>query len=210
MQIKEYEFGHLKCCLINLRDLEKNHPIFYPEMWLDDKDFNQFNSFKSEKRKLEFSAVRFLLCHLEIETNFYYEGHAPKLNNGSFISVSHAADYVVVGISSEYPIGVDIEKISDKASVVYQKFVNAREKLLFPQSDFKSTTLLWSLKETVYKIMGIEGLQFSEQIVVNLIGERSYKATVLTSRGIFEVPLDYQIFDDYVLTFNSGDVQRQK
>ena len=53
------------------------------------------------------------------------------------------------------------------------------------------------------------GLLFSEDICVFQDAVGQFVARVYAETGIFEVPLGHQLIEQYVLTFNAGDVQKQ-
>ena len=73
--------------------------------------------FKSDKRRLEFIAVR-LLLHTLVETDAtigYKDSGEPYLDDGSYyISITHTREYVGIILNPMYRVGIDVERISDK------------------------------------------------------------------------------------------------
>ena len=73
--------------------------------------------FKSDKRRLEFIAVR-LLLHTLVETDAtigYKDNGEPYLDDGSYyISITHTREYVGIILNPMYRVGIDVERISDK------------------------------------------------------------------------------------------------
>jgi 4'-phosphopantetheinyl transferase EntD len=210
MNVQEIKFDALRVYHLDLRETQFSSDLSVSNNWLTDEELLVFQAMGSQKRKFEFLAVRFILAQLNYSGCLYYENKVPKLQNGPFISISHSGDWVVVALCSRHPVGVDIERIQEKISRVYHKFVHPEESLCFDSKDLYLSTLLWSFKESVYKLMQIEGLSFSEQICVKTEPSQNFKAHIFTTRGNFEVPLGHHKLGDYVLTFNTADVQKTK
>jgi phosphopantetheinyl transferase (holo-ACP synthase) len=115
---------------------------------------------------------------------------------------------VGVALCETHRIGMDLELVQDKVARVYEKFIHDDERELFPKTDLNQITLLWSFKETIFKLMRQPGLLFSEDICVSQSPDGTYVAHISHEQGKFKVPLAHHYLDEYVLTFNSGDVQK--
>lgn len=209
MEIIEHGAGSTTIYALNIKDELTLNEESYAMEWCSIEDFEVWKALVNIKKRREFLAVRFLLWRIGLSDSVFYDQRIPKLRSGQYVSISHAGDWVVIAVNPKHVIGVDIELIQDKAARVYNRFSHPNEKDFFPVEDIKACTLLWSFKETIYKLMRIDGLNFKEQIRVRKDAENKFKAEILTERVIFEVPLDYKIIGNYVLTFNLGDVQRQ-
>ena len=121
-------------------------------------------NYTSEKRKKEHLISRLMLNKLcENGTIIYNEFGAPELDNGKHISISHSNELVTV-IISDKKSGIDIEKISEKALRIASKFVS--EKNLIKLNKEKAT-LIWCLKEAIYKWHQKGGVDFIKDIIVN-------------------------------------------
>jgi 4'-phosphopantetheinyl transferase EntD len=210
MKIIEHRAGSTSIYALNIKDELIFNEESYAREWCSLDDFETYKAIVNSRKRREFLAVRFLLWRIGLSSAIFYDQRIPKLRCGQYVSISHSGDWVVVAVNPEHVVGVDVELIQDKASGVYHRFSHVKEKEYFPKEDFTASTLLWSFKETIYKLMWIEGLNFKEQIRVKKDAEDKFKAEILTEHIIFEVLLDYKIVGDYVLTFNLGDVQRQQ
>jgi len=135
------------------------------EMYLE-----EINSFSSNHRKVEYTAVRVLLFNLlkEEKTISYHSGEKPYLPDGSFhISISHTKGYVAVIISPEYEVGIDIEKYGDKVNKVAHKYIRPDEDNYDnPEEITVKRLLLWCAKETMFKCIGQSGVDFREHLKV--------------------------------------------
>lgn len=106
------------------------------------------------KKRWERIMIRQLLCQILPNTIIQYEanGNPYLLDSDKKISISHSYPYAVLAISDE-PIGVDLEKISDKILRVKEKFLHEEEKKWIGEEfSPEILTAIWSMKEALYKV----------------------------------------------------------
>jgi len=104
--------------------------------------------FNTERRKKEWIASRLLLNEINPNYSISYNAFgAPELSNGRFISISHSKGLVAI-IISQQQVGIDIEKISEKAIKVSSKFVSTNN---LKALTAEKATLIWCCKEAVFK-----------------------------------------------------------
>ena len=95
----------------------------------------------------------------------------PFLHNEQYhFSISHSGDYAATIVSRDKRVGIDVENRTPAVMKVLHKFLNDQEKI-FVKTDpsitpYLQETLLWSVKETVFKWHGNGGVDFSEHILV--------------------------------------------
>ena len=124
-------------------------------------------TFKSDKRKREWVAVRVLLrqvCGQPVSI-FYKDNGKPYLKPSiAEFSVSHTKS--VVGIAlSQRRVGIDVEQIGPRPLLLKSQFVHCEE--FDPMSvGFAElmATFMWSAKESVYKLLGIPGVELKADI----------------------------------------------
>ena len=125
--------------------------------------------FKSEVRQKEWLAVR-ILCHSLLSEPFeiqYQESGKPYLKGTNLhISISHTKGYAALALSKT-PIGIDIETWSSKAMKLKSKFLQESEMQLYltnkPEDD---AVVLWSAKESVYKIQEHQSPNLKDDILI--------------------------------------------
>ena len=104
--------------------------------------------FKTEKRIKEFLSCRLLVHELRPQMLINYNKYgAPEANTNDFVSISHSKNMSAV-ILSKNKVGLDIEKISQKALNLSSKFMS--KDIHAPVSTAKAT-LIWCCKEAIYK-----------------------------------------------------------
>lgn len=98
-------------------------------------------------------------------------------------SISHCGNYAAAIVSCQQRVGIDIEIPTVKVLRILHKFLHPEElklfnlktqefltrepDLAFPASDPYLSTLLWSVKETMFKWWGLGDVDFSEMLRVN-------------------------------------------
>jgi 4'-phosphopantetheinyl transferase EntD len=179
-----------------------------------------FTEKMTEKRKCEWLTVRTLLKTLSGEEKeiAYQPSGKPYLSDHSYhVSISHTnykgtvggnslLGYVAMVLNEEKKVAIDIEMISPRVLKIKNRFL-AKEETQSISEDNEIIHLLlhWSAKESVFKILDTENVDYQSQIQVSpfepVIGEwRSFEVyeTRTEKRQVFQV--HYFVHDDYVLT----------
>ena len=121
------------------------------------------SNYTSEKRKKEHLISRLMVNKIcKNGAIIYNEFGAPELDNAKHLSISHSNELVTIIISNK-KTGLDIEKISEKALRTASKFV--ADKNLINLNKEKAT-LIWCIKEAVYKWHQKGGIDFIKDIII--------------------------------------------
>lgn len=163
-----------------------------------------------EKRTLEKEGIKHLLGQLNVNyTNLRYNhNNKPFLQNDyRHLSISHSHNYLAIIINTKHQTGIDIELIRPKILNIKHKFCNQNE-LNYANNNIEMLTCIWSAKETVYKINGVKGVSFSEQIKVNpfSINQPTILASVLLNNNWLTFNLALQKIENYYLTYLLNEI----
>ncbi len=94
----------------------------------------------------------------------------PGAPAGAVVSLSHSGEWAAALLGTDGRAGVDVEMVRDKAQRIAAKFLSATELAAAqaaPAAVAKAHfTLLWSAKETLYKLAARRGLSFKEQLLL--------------------------------------------
>lgn len=158
-----------------------------------DKRFLFGNSFKSEKRNVEFALSRFLLDYVlknvyNIE-NFEIElkKNKPVLkNNEVHFSISHSNEIIMIGFDN-FPLGLDVEFMKEKN---LEKFSKYFKKEFLTYNSFYD---FWTKYEAEFK------LQNKAKFFKTLIFEKDYTLSLASNNEIKKVEF-------YKLIKNNGDI----
>jgi 4'-phosphopantetheinyl transferase len=127
-----------------------------------------FKKIKLEKRKREWLVARILLKIVAPTAELYFAPTGkPMLRDGRWISISHCGELAGLVIC-EHPVGLDIQGTDEKLEKIAGKFCNTREleKIKGEKYYLEYLTIIWSVKEAVFKFFG-EHVQFNEDIIVH-------------------------------------------
>ena len=130
----------------------------------------RFNGMKSELHQRAFLSVRKLL-QLKGYTDFdleYDQFGKPHLKDSKHISISHSHEYATIIISDEIT-GIDIELQREIIIKIAPKF--AEKELEFLDNDnqeyIRKLTVIWGVKESIFKIINEVGISFKDHIHVH-------------------------------------------
>ena len=156
---------------------------------------------KNSKKALEFLCSRLLLrlCKLDPNDLSYNEFGAPILKSGKFISISHCKNYVTLLLSNQ-SCGVDIETKRKQILNIKHKFLNPTDINNISVENISDITLIWTLKEAIYKLCQYPGIDFKDQILVSTIDIKNNLANahVDFDGSITNLICKFQINKEYI------------
>jgi phosphopantetheinyl transferase len=171
---------------------------------------NRIESFKSDSRKAEVITTHFLL---EKATGSKHIVHYDAFNkpylkgNPLSLSISHSSHYAAVFLSVT-SCGVDVETISSRASKIAHKFVHDSERLLISgYTENQADTIIWSVKEAVYKISGQPDFKSSILIRSDIRPDKEMlHVDIINRNNTQKIKVFYRIFEDQVIAWTHEDI----
>lgn len=132
-------------------------------------------------KRLQHFAGRYLLRFLF--PNFPYDAikiastNKPFLENEAFhFSISHCKDFAAAIVSTKNRVGIDVEEIDKRVLTIVPKFLSEIERADFElltfnneqllQEQLKKATLLWSIKESLFKWYGLGKVDFKTMLKI--------------------------------------------
>jgi 4'-phosphopantetheinyl transferase len=136
---------------------------------LNDSNRIRLDGMKSEMHQRAFLSVRKLLQesgHTDLDL-YYDEFGKPHLNGEKHISITHSHNFSAIIISDE-TVGIDIELQRDKITRIADKFCDSEFQFLDLDSDeyIPKLTIIWGVKEAIFKIRNEKGISFKNHISV--------------------------------------------
>ena len=128
-------------------------------------------------------------------------------NENCHFSISHSGDYAAVIISETTNVGIDIEKPDEKIENIKNKFSTIQELKLFAANSIDvidSLTMIWSIKEALYKWYGTGMIDFKKHLCIEKIQYNDdFITTECTLRKDLEISVSAvtKMIDGYVLTY---------
>ena len=182
---------------------ENNATILIWELTESIQELEKISSFSntshlhSEKRKKEFICSRLLLKEYNSDLQISYtENGSPILSNEEFISISHSANLIVITVSKKN-IGVDVQEITEKPKKLFSKFGNSHHTNLSKEK----CTLIWSIKESVFKYHKIGNVDFRKDIYIPSFMEKENGKLEITFKNKVTLSAFYKRINNYYLSY---------
>jgi phosphopantetheinyl transferase len=155
--------------------ISEDFDTLFREVRLKDSSLARLEGMKSESHQKGFLAVRMILQHLEY-TDFdllYDQFGKPHLKpQGCSIkdlelSISHSHDFSAIVIS-EQKVGLDLEQLKNKILKIAPRFMDISHlENLSTEEKIKKATVIWGIKESIFKLKNEVGISFSDHISEN-------------------------------------------
>jgi 4'-phosphopantetheinyl transferase len=151
--------------------ITESYQELFGEVQLNEKSLQRLNNMKSELHQRGFLSVRKLLQEAGYnDFDLHYdESGKPHLKDDKFISITHSFHFSAI-IISDQKAGIDIEMQREKIIRIADKFVDYEFHFLETekiQEYVRKLTVIWGIKESIFKIRNEKGISFKDHIQVN-------------------------------------------
>lgn len=173
---------------------------------------DQIQHISNSAKRCEKLAVRVLLKQLikEEKKIAYLPTGKPYIENSAYkISISHTIGYATVAIHPIIEIGIDIERINDRVLRIQHRFMNIKEREAIDKRDEPVVSLLhWSAKETAYKLICKEGIDFAKEFIVEPfdLNSKTLYLNEFHTQEKKQFAIDFNITDQYILTVGTENI----
>lgn len=133
--------------------------------YLMEKELQELDLIANERRKIEYHSIRILKNRFFRETPIEYLPNGKPYLSGSnhTIGISHSKNFAVFAFSKVL-FGCDIEEKDPRLFTVEDRFTGPSEtSRLEPYSSIDRLCMLWTSKESIFKLLGVMGIQWKEQ-----------------------------------------------
>ncbi len=170
----------------------------------------QLEARQHPKRRVEYLATRLLIQEMYPEASTqitYLLNGRPVLPDGmGFISLSHTAGYAAAIVHPSQAVAIDIEQQGPKAARLSERFVREDERQYIAATQQEQvSTLVWSAKESLFKIAQKQDIDFKEHLHLHLQASLSksgsMQASVHKDLCVRDYRVFYQLEPAYVLTY---------
>ncbi len=126
------------------------------------------------------------------------------------ISITHAADKAGIYISKNKQIGIDLELVDARILRVSPKFMNEKElEFAGNPNQVAEMTLIWSAKESLYKLYNKKELDFKNHLVIEPFNsvqtEKFFIGNILKDYIHRKQKIHFKFYEQVVLTYTSED-----
>ena len=147
---------------------------------LKDVSLARLESMKAEGHQKGFLSVRRLLMEAGYtDFDLYYDEFGkPHLKDDRHISISHSHDFSVI-VVSDVNIGADLEILKEKTLKLAPRYMDVSHLENLSQEDkLIKATVVWGIKEAVFKVKNVIGISFKDHIFENDFNLSEKKCTV--------------------------------
>lgn len=188
---------------IYLWKIEEDFNTLFRKVQLKDISLARLEGMKSESHQNGFLAVRMLLQHLQYsDFDLYYDDFGkPHLKDGKQISISHSQDFSAI-LVSDATMGLDLEILKDKIVTIAPRFMNLKHlQNLEQENKIKKATVIWGVKESIFKIKNEKGISFPKHIFENQFDLEDQKGLAILKFNdlIEEYCFQFEFVDNYAL-----------
>ena len=191
--------------------IEETFEDLFDEVVLNDINLVRLNTMKSEQHQRGFLSVRKLLQeagYSDLDLDYSPEGK-PYLKPNAIhiepveISISHSHEFSSIIISDQL-VGIDLEIQKNKALKIASRFMDVSHLENLSESDkIKKATVVWGIKETIFKIKNEKGISFPNHIFESEFSLSDQKATAqLRFDNLIEnFNIHFEEIEDYILVY---------
>ncbi len=156
--------------------------------------------------------LQYLVPHFPIADVVVIQSNKPFLPGHPYqFSISHCDDYAAAIVSTEHPVGIDVETVEHRVLKIRHKFLTEREEIMLIKdcptlSDIQRLTLAWSAKETMFKWLGENGIDFKEHLMLNAFTGTHITGlieTTINRNPVRILSLCYAFMENIVLTWSN-------
>jgi phosphopantetheinyl transferase len=160
--------------------------FLFKSVRLKDSSIARLEGMKAESHRKGFLAVRMLLQHNDYtDFDLYYDEFGkPHLKPQGCsikdieISISHSNDFSALVIS-EQKVGFDMEILKDKTLILAPRYMDITHlENLNKEDELIKATVVWGIKEAVFKIKNVIGISFKDHIFEDDFNLSDGKCTV--------------------------------
>lgn len=137
----------------------------------------------------------------------------PPTPSSKHISISHSHDFSVI-VLSDVNIGADLEILKDKTLLLAPRYMDVSHlQNLSKEDELIKATVVWGIKEAVFKLKNVIGISFKDHIFENDFNLSDKKCTVeLRIDNIvehFEIIFDFIENYVFVCAFNAAKAEKK-
>ena len=189
---------------VSILSLRENHPL--KETFLFDDEKEKLSLLKNEKRRLEFCAVRFIRNQKNIPFSIAYNpiGAPYLVGSPMHVGISHSNDLVGLALAP-FKVGLDIELISDRILTIKNRFTTSQEVALFSYAEAINLTIIWTIKEVLYKLAGRLEINLTSELMINSVEGDTANCLFLSAEGWRSVAVKFQEKNNYIISFNPSN-----
>lgn len=196
--LKEIHKGEAELTMLDFKEISDLDATF---LYTIEQEY--LSQLKSKKRQREFFAIRAIRNKKGIPFPISYNSIGAPFFEGTSLnlSVSHSHEIAVLA-TAPFNIGVDLEPITERIIRLKERFATKNEISFFNFTEAKTLTIIWTIKEVLYKLSGLENSNLlSEMNIIDLENDLA-TCQFKTEFGDRFVKIKFQEITNFIISFN--------
>lgn len=188
--------------------ITEDFDTLFNQIRLKDSSLDRLKTMKSESHQKGFLAVRMLLLHNDYnDFDLYYDTFGKphiKPQGCSIkdveISISHSNDFSAIVISDQ-KVGLDLEQLKEKTLRIAKRFMDVSHlENLSEEEKIKKATVVWGIKESIFKIKNEKGISFPNHIFEDDFSfeDKTATATLKFNNKEEKFQIQFDSVEDYI------------
>lgn len=168
MQTKLEKISPLSAIAVNNIHLQQHNALNF----LSFREKLSYSNISHPHKKTEWKGARLAIkAALDLiqlpYPGFYKDSHGKSypMDGYGYVSLTHSYDIAAAIFHKEMPVGIDLEKIREKAVPLGPKYLAPSEQE-FLDDDVLMHTIAWSAKESIFKCQGRKGISLKQNILL--------------------------------------------
>jgi 4'-phosphopantetheinyl transferase len=186
-------------------EITESFDALFGAVTLNPRSQLRLQSMKSEMHQKGFLSVRKLLQVVGYsDLDLYYDASGkPHLADDKHISISHSHGFSAI-IISDQEVGIDLEILKEKVLRIAPKFMDVSHlQNLSHKDQIKKATIIWGIKEAIFKIKNQKGISFQDHIFeseFDLLDQKTV-AQLRFNTQIEDFEIHFQEIKGYILVW---------
>lgn len=185
---------------LSIWKLEESLDFLRKKILLSEACIERLSRLKTLEHKKQFLSSRIMLMDQGIaSSDLLYLSSGQVVTKKGFISISHSKEMVAVVFSKEKKVGIDIQKMDSK---IFRSIKRVCDKELnyLDKENLKEHAVVWSAKESAYKLLGGEIKNFKKDIFVKSFFLKNKSNIDIEIKGTI-IKGYYKFISDYILFY---------
>ena len=195
--------------------LEEDEMFFHSRLKLYEHEWEKLATIRHPQKRLEWLSSRLCLKELlkishtdRVESLNNQNGKPYLSDNSHFICYTHSQRYAAAIASPSLEVGIDLEDMIRKRNPKTRNlFMTEQELDIYADNPSNELFLIiWSTKETIYKLYSQKGLSFKEEIHLQLqnpsLNRKGFiPVLVKKDQYVQEYKTYYEVFPEFIITY---------
>jgi len=198
LYLKEIHKGEAELTMLDFKEISDLDTTFL--YTIEQEDLSQL---KSKKRQREFFAIRAIRNKKGIPFPISYNPIGGPFFEGTSLnlSISHSHEIAILA-TAPFNIGVDVEPMTERIIKIKDRFTTSSEIGLFNYNQIKTCTIIWTIKEVLYKLSGLKDVDFLKEMRIINVTKNQATCQFMTEYGQRLVKIKFHERANFIISFN--------